>query len=726
MAAAKKPSFDKSVYQREYMARRAAAGRDITIRRCEDPARRARLLADPVEFLKGYFPEQFYRPFSDDQVEAIHTIVECATMGSDELICAPRGDWKTETTKHMVVYLIAKQIWRFPVLIGATADAAGLNFDHIKKQLTSELFAADFPEIADPIIEVAKSPQKAKRQTYQGRSTDLVWGAKHVSLPVIHEIPGTRRTYWTKQQEIPGTGRPSPFGGVKLTYRGLEANIRGINIEGDRPDGAVGDDLETRESANSDLQIASRREVVDKDVGGLAGDGEILPRILIGTIQNHRCLTNQLRIEWGGKRYQAVKVWPTNARGKQLWDEYVETRKEEKRKGSKTYPLSHAIYTENFEIMNEGVVLGNPHNYSRKKRKDGTPVELHGIQRVYNLIADRGQTYVDTELQNDPPKEQDVESLGLTYSKVMTRVSGTKQKELPPETQFVTAAMDLGKYACHWSITAWLDGMTGVTINYGVAEVQSIGTQSDQVHVDLSIRRTLHQWREELIRGEHCDELPANVLIDSGTPILGSRTGHGEHANVVYGFIKEVQDGTSTFKASKGVSPYRSYKETPNQQIVGNHWHATAQGDHDVWLYNLDTDWLKSMIHQMLVTPTFDEAQQFRPMTLSMFSAMDKFGKPDTRRHLSFAKHQVAEEFRQKFIEGKGLKRWWHKLSANNHWFDCSYMNLAAAIMLGMWMPLDNEPPEEPPAEAPQPKRKTERSPRRYNHRGDSFLAKRD
>ena len=725
-------AFKKTDYMRQYQANAAARDRDISIRRCADPARRARCLADPVLFLKTYYEEKFFRPFSEDQKEAIHTIVQCAENGSDELICAPRGDWKTETTKHMLIYLISKQLVRFPVFINATAGAGSISYEHVKKEFIAEMYAADFPEIADPVLALKGSSGKAKLQTYKGRSTELVWGAEHVSFAVIQEVPGTGQPYWTPLQEIPGTGKPSPFGGVKLTFRGLESHIRGINIESDRPDFALGDDLETRESANSDSQIEAREQVLDNDVGGLAGGDEEIPRVMIGTIQNQKCLTNKKLKEWGGKRYQAVKKWPDDEQSIKLRDEFIEMWRDERRKGDKLHTKSYDYYLENQDRIEFRAKLANPHNKSRKFRSDGRPRHISAFHRICLLAASKGWSYVQTELQNDPPKEKDIQTMGLTYSKVMSRISGIRQKEVPPDTQCVCATMDLGKYQCHWEIKAWQAGMAAPTINYGIAEVKGIGTQSDQAHVDMAIRRTLHQWREELMSGKLSDAIPDNVLIDSGTPIQGrGQSGgskkDGEHADVVYNFIKEIQDGTSTFKASKGLSPYGVYEDIPDKRIAGNHWHANLQKDKGIWLYNLDTDWLKLMVHQMWLTPTFDDNVQFNPLSMSLFSAVDRHGRPDTRRHLIYSNHQVAEEYRKEFVEGKGMRKWWHPLNPNNHWFDTSYMNLAAAIMMGMWFPMssDDPPPDQVEEAEPATKPRPERNHDQFSHRGEPFLAQR-
>ena len=306
-------STDYDSRKADQRAEARAKARDIKIRKCADPARRAERLADPLLFLKGYFPKSFFRPYSEDQIEAIKIIVDCARFNTDEIICAPRGDWKTETLKHMVVYLMLAEHIRFPVWIAATTASARTSFEHIKKIFVNEDLAEDFPEVCDPILAIQGSPQKAARQTHKGQLTALEWKAEHLVFPTI---PG------------------SPYSGMKFTYRGLDAHIRGINISGDRPDFAPCDDLETRESADSDHQIEVRERLLDNDVGGL-GSGETIPRVVLGTVQNRKCLTFKKLKEWGGKRFQAVKQWPDTERAVGLRDEYIDMRREEKRQGSK-------------------------------------------------------------------------------------------------------------------------------------------------------------------------------------------------------------------------------------------------------------------------------------------------------------------------------------------------------------------------------------------------------
>lgn len=680
-------------YQRQYQARRHAAAREIEIRKCKDRNRREDLLQDPEAFLKFFLADRFFRPFSEAQRETIREVEVAVNLGSDEIFTAPRGDWKTETVKGLTLYLMCKGALKFPVLIGATGGDAGLKYNDVKRQFEkNDLLADYFPEICDPIRALDSSPQKARRQTYKGKNTDFEWQSDYCTFPQIVEVPGT--------------DEPSPFGDCALTYRGLDGQIRGINIYGRRPDLAFCDDLETRESADSDHQIKTREKLLDNDVAGLAGGGESLPRIVIGTIQNNKCLTHKKLIEWGGRRYQAVTKWPDD-RGMELAEEYIEMRKAEKQSGSKEFPKARAFYKNNRDQIESGSEVGNPHCFSQKKFSDGQNVEFSAFHRVLNNAADNGWNYVHCELQNDPPDENNIETIGLSYKIVVSRISGYEQKKVPKETDVTVAAIDLGKRACHWGIAGFREGMIGNIVNYGVAEVYSDGGANS----DMAIRSAVLSWRDELLSGELSDAAPDLILIDSGN-----------FTKMVYKLVNEVVAGLYPIK---GLSPYGVYQNIPGKQIVGDHWHARLLEDDNVWLYNLDTDNLKGMVHQMWASPTFDEAQQFSPMTYSLFSAMHD-GRPDTRRHLSFGKHQVAEEYREEFKIGKGMKRGWFQLSPNNHWFDVCYMLLAGAIMKGIPLPFEPRPIQPIETRKSQNRRiRDEQRKSKFRRNGNSYIARR-
>ncbi len=52
--------------------------------------------------------------------------------------------------------------------------------------------------------------------------------------------------------------------------------------------------------------------------------------------------------------------------------------------------------------------------------------------------------------------------------------------------------------------------------------------------------------------------------------------------------------------------------------------------------------------------------------------------------HTMYSNHIVAEQYMTEFKEGKGERKFWHKVGPDNHWLDATYMAAAAAEAMGI------------------------------------------
>ena len=640
--------------QKEIMRRKRAAEMEITISSCKDPERRTKALADPLVFMAEYFPDRFYMQHAQHHLEMVNAICHVAQFSGDQAISAPRGEGKTTVCTVVLIFAILKGWVRFPVIIAQTGPHAERIFKDIKYQFeNNEALADDFPEICDPVRALEGAPQRANTQRHNGKLTRLEWKASHLVMP-----------------HVEAGGKPSMYAGVSLAYFGLDAAIRGLIINGNRPDFVLIDDPETRESASSPHQIATRSQTIDRDIAGLSGPMKRIARVMLCTIQNQYCLAyqytnNKQKASWSGKRFKMLNQWPTH---REMWDEYVMRRALNQQDGDKEAREATQYYLDNKEKMQEGAEVSNPNRFDPTVMPDGWKVEADALQHCFNIIADYGIDSFLSECQNDPPEESGPEGSGLTAHAVMNSQNGLKQREMHRDVQFVTAAIDLGKYACHWTMIGWLPDATGTIIDYGVAEVAGMGTKTEKQAQELALFNCLLQWRTEVLDVE---KPPSLILVDSG-----------DFTEVAYSFVRDV--GGSPFMVAKGTGGrmFRHGKASPTRR-VGNNWFANHLPESGVWLYSLDTDYWKDFVHQRFLTPTIDEAGVLRPATLSIYNA-----DGDRKRHMSFSHHIVAEERREEFIAGKGLKRWWHQTNRNNHYFDATYMACAAAGMIGMKLPI--------------------------------------
>lgn len=624
----------------------------VHVRTCANPQRRQAALADPQTFIKTYFAERFYMNHASHHVEMINAICHVAHFGGDQAISAPRGEGKTTVATVMMIYAILKQWVRFPVIIAQTGPHAERIFKDIKHQFeNNELLGDDFPEIADPVKALEGAPQRGNMQRHNGKLTRIAWKKSTLTFP---DIDG------------------SPYGGVSLAYFGLDAAIRGLIINGMRPDFVLIDDPETRESAASPHQIAIRAQSIDRDIAGLAGPQKRIARVMLCTIQNRYCLAYQYtnpkaKSSWSGKRFRMLDEFPENT---SMWEEYIVRRHECQRNGDKEGREATEFYIENREAMDEGAKVSNPQRLDATEMEDGWQIEVSALQHCYNIIADYGMESFLSECQNDPSEETGPEKMNITASKVGSRMSGLEQGEWHPEHDVVTIGIDLGKYLCHWVMIGWQPDCIGNVVDYGIVEVHGVGTSTDSQAAEVALFNALVRWRSEMLEvGKPLDM----VLIDSG-----------DFTKTAYEFIREV--GGTPFMVSKGISTKNFHvgKRT-KERIPGENWYASLQKQENIWLYLLDTDYWKQFVHERFMTPTFNEARHYVPASLSLYSTEDR------KKHLSYSHHIVAEERREEFIAGKGLRRYWHQVNRNNHYLDATYMACAAARMKGVQLPLGTQ-----------------------------------
>lgn len=616
----------------------------IEIPECKNIKRRERCIDDAELFLRTYFPERYRLGFGKDHRFIIDSLIDVARRGGNQAMAAPRGRGKSETVKGMLVYLVAAELARFIVAMAATTPLAKRLFQDFKRKVaTNDLLMDDFPEICWPVRSLEGAPQRAAKQHINGMLTRIVWSGDYISLP---HCPG------------------SPYGGVKMAYSGLDSAFRGLNIDGDRPNLLIIDDPETQESAASEMQIADREEMLDRDIAGLAGQDCHMGIFVTSTVQNSFCLSAKLtdpvqKPAYSGRRFRLIEQWPVNAG---LWEEYVALRRANQVDGDPLGKGAVAFYLANRQAMDEGAVLLTDH-FKPIKDDDGNDTVFSALQQAYNQIADTSLDAFNTEYQNDPAPAEDVDTVGLTAGLVASRVSGFLQGELPPDTQHVTIGCDIGKFYSHWVKVAWHGNAIGNIVDYGVIETPSMTTATDSKAVMAALLPALLAWRTDMIAESSVDF----CLIDSG-----------DYTEAVYEFVRSV--GGTPFAASKGWDRGRFSvgKDGPDRRVFLETYAHRLPAE-KLWLYHVNTEYWKQWVHERFLTKTFDADQRWNDATLSLYSAPN-----DRRRHNSISHHIVAEERQDMFVAGKGMVRKWIVKNRNNHYLDAIALACAAAGCLGV------------------------------------------
>lgn len=615
----------------------------ITIPKVVNPERRKICLADPELFLRTYFPDKYRLAFCADHKRMISVMVDKAKHGGRQAVAAPRGRGKTEIAKGMLVYLVLAGLCRFPLVVGATADHARMIYKDFRNKIaTNDLLLEDFPEVCWPVRALEGAPQRASKQHVDGKLTHIVWTANdYLSLPYVDG---------------------SPYGGIKITYFGLDSAFRGVNIDGDRPDYVLVEDPETEESARQIGQIETRERLIDQDISGLASQEDNLAIVVFSTIQNRFCLSykltdRKLRPAYNGLRYGMIVKWPNDM---EAWQDYVAQRHADQAAGDEYGRSAVKMYLDNREAMDAGAEMLTS-EFVPVTLDDGTELVHSSLQAAWNKIADTSMAAYRTEYQNDPEPEDTIETIGLTAARVQSRLGRTLQRERPKDTLCVSMGLDIGKHNSHWTKIAWTEEAAGTIHDYGVMETHGLLQDSDNKTIERALLSTLEIFAEEVRESD----IPLLCLVDSGT-----------YSDAIYEACRRLGP---PFFASKGWDnkrfrlPKRSTAKIPFDEA-----YASIQ-ENGLWLYHVNTEYWKQWLHQRFITNPFDEVGERVPGSMVLY---DHGG--DKKRHLAFAHHIVAEERRRVPVYGKELREEWFVKSRNNHWLDATALACAAAGCVGV------------------------------------------
>jgi phage terminase large subunit GpA-like protein len=254
----------------------------------------------------------------------------------------------------------------------------------------------------------------------------------------------------------------------------------------------------------------------------------------------------------------------------------------------------------------------------------------------------------------------------LDSTELANRMTDLPRGVVPKGTQWLTAAVDLGKYLTHWIVVAWLPGATCHIVDYGRVEVASedLGVEQATLVALREFRALVGEgWPVGRAGGEPM--IPARVWIDSGymTP-------------VVYAFCRESGNRFLPAIGRGAAQQHRQWYNRPTRtgaivRHVGEGFHINYIRAERIRLVEVDADHWKSWVHQRLSTPLD------KPGTMTLFQAAPQ-------EHLALAKHLTAETKTEQFLAGRGVVVKWERLRRQNHWFDALYNACAAGHLCGV------------------------------------------
>ncbi|AMV18250.1 terminase gpA endonuclease subunit [Planctomyces sp. SH-PL14] len=471
------PSSEAARDQKRKALKRAQE-RALEIPPVKDRRRRLELEAAGTEpWLRHYLGDRFYLPFSPNQSSIISEIDYRFDHGGQKAIADMRGGGKTSIVEGCTLKGIIRGKIHYPLIVAANGEAAADILTNIKSPVeTNELLAEDYPELCIPIRDLSEAPQKAMKQTVNGRRTMGAWSKKTVKFPTVWmtwcplclcaDTIGDLGGGPFLCLECGNTFEmwPAPFSGARIKCVGIFGKIRGKRDGAQRPDFALLDDIEDEQSAISKRLKTRIRGVIDRAIAGAGGPDKNLSVVLLCTIQNDTCISaeytdREQRATYNGDRYKQVIEWPQTEDAKTLWLKYVELRQDGRRLGHDPEgKLATEHYVVNREEMDAGFTVVNKFRFR--------PGEISAQQHIYNQIADNGLPMVLAEYQNAPKAEQ--ADTGIPKADALEkRRSGLKRWVVPAETQVVVSHIDVGQTVLWWTAAAYWGSFGGSFIAYG-------------------------------------------------------------------------------------------------------------------------------------------------------------------------------------------------------------------------------------------------------------------
>jgi hypothetical protein len=644
--------------------------------------RRKRLEKDDAGWLRWYFHEIFWYPFTVQQQAILRAISRAIDEGGDDAEAASRGEGKSTLAECLTLKKTFQGRIRFPLLCHATGSKAEDSLSEIKSHIeTNQRLAEDYPEVCTPVEALEQTPNRAHYQQVAGKRHD-----NGKPFP-----PSNSKFSWCGQQIIFPTVPGSPSSGAIIATRGLDAEVRGIKKMGRRPDLIVIDDPDTEQTVNSEKQAAKLEKRIDRDLAFVGGQQKRVARVMLTTIQRRNCVSArftdpQQKPSWQGKRHRFLVTRPDRV---DLWEEYLALRAEDQIGGDPNGRRAHAFYLQRRETMDAGAAVANAHRFNAEKLADGSSIEVSALQAYFNEVSRVGQEAVSTEWDNDPPEESGPQESGLTAHRVQRQVSGYARKIIPPGSTILTQGIDCGKVILHWVVRAWkVDEanclVTGYTIDYGVQDVYGTTIGSDE-GVDEALLRALVARREAMVLANYQTEAGEIRDVDLTLVDAGYRTEAVYDACRQLGLAWKPYMGFGRSNGCVKTSFSAPLKPTADKK-TGDRWFLSRQ-PRGTWLVCGDADFWKSWEHDRWLT----DPQRNGSLVLFGAAGEGKRMSDDQKRHLAYSKHITAEIEVEELVKGV-LRRHFKNKSDSNHYLDASYMSNVAASMKGVRLVKGRQP----------------------------------
>lgn len=648
---------ERSARNAETINAKTAASQEIgPLPEIANPDRRRACRGNNLLFADTYFKPTFYLPWAPYQRAMMDRFQSVVLSGGRECHSVRRGGLKSTCARVSTLWAVINGHRRFPVLVGATDDKASEHRENFFALLASSpLLLDDFPELF-PLLLKWRQPKRQFRLNGRLLTLHPKDGRGRIVFPDIHESASC-------QAHI------APYSVNATDVSGLSYVDRfGVTI---RPDLLVFDDVQTPQSAKSPLMTEEREEHITKTFCGLAGLGEKLAAIMVGTVREHDDLTERFlsRVkhpDWDGSRYPSVIRMPDRM---DLWETYGqklgtgETPQEGKQ-------IAQDFYLANRADMDAGGVVA--------WEEDKLPDEISALQSLMTVRA-LDPSFFRCEIQQEGDVPVNTSGLKLDAQTLLTRTSGVKRGVVPADTSYLTAYVDSSDKVLWWMVVAVDKQFGGSIVDYGTWPDQRrpVFYKSDLSYF-IGQDSPGQSWEESFV-------VAHNKLEEYLCETWATVDGKEREIDLI---LKDWSDGgqmpliRSQIAASKNKNRMRAAKGfaiKPGRKPI----HMWGEPHRD----KAGTGWIErrseNPIHVQFDANVIKGIAARRLMTARGAPSAIMLPGDDERANRLLAEHFTSEQPKEIAYDGSKGVVWALTPSRDNDWWDCFCGCLTAASVLG-------------------------------------------
>lgn len=660
-------------------ARRRAATRDAQdvgkIPQVRNRRRKKAAHGSLETFCLSYLPMVFTMPFSDDHRLVISRLETAVHHGGTFALAMPRGHGKSSLCIGACLWSLLYGFRLFLVLFGASKPRAEEMLQALRTQLRhNNLLFDDFPRELAAIRHLDGEPRRASGQHHNGKPTGIQWTQSGIVMPTI---------------------KGSACSGSVIRCLSLDSSaVRGQQFTaGDgsvrRPDLVLIDDPQSREVARSPFQVAQLEALIRGDVLGLAGPKRTAATVMPVTAiypddLASRFLDQKRNPQWQGQRMRLMQSMPVQM---DLWEQYAKIRNEELARGAQP-EAARRFYADHRAQMDTGAVA------SWEQRFDPES-ELSAVQAAMNLFFDRGKEAFMSEFQNEPESLREFADVALlTHEEICGKTNGIPRGIVPANAAALTVFVDVHAACLVWATVGWSNTFGGGVCGYGVYPEQP-GKDFNVQRVERSLQTLFPGLSREAAIASGIGQLLA-LLVGKEWPREGGGAVRVNTALVDYGYEAESviaavrrsphasmllpSKGHGISAVNKPLSEYTKHRG----DVFRPHVHVLAPSPtQPIRTARYDTNALKRLVHDRLAAP------------IGSADSLALFGL-DPREHEVFARHLLAETPIKVEARGRVVYEWKQLPGTQNHYFDAVVGCAAGAIIAGITIPGQEQPPPAP------------------------------